>query len=115
MSRTDEELVRDALDHIEILKSHLAKAGVDDAVVADAVNMRLAATIESLAQTSEAFRRNHFGDEWQLMKATRNRISHGYSFVSQDIIFMTIANRLPGLEATLRAALVEGFSREGDL
>lgn len=65
MSRTDEELVRDALDHIEILKSHLAKAGVDDAVVADAVNMR-------------------------------------------------IANRLPDLEATLRTALVEGFTEEGN-
>ena len=107
MSRSDEELVRDALEHIEILKMHLARGDMEQIVIADAVNMRLSAAIESISQTSPEFRDSFFTDEWQLMKATRNRISHGYSFVDQDIIRKTIVNRLPRVEATLRTALSE--------
>jgi uncharacterized protein with HEPN domain len=107
MSRGDQELVRDALDHIEILKSHLEHGGLEQILVADAVNMRLSAAIESLSQTTTGFREKYFAEEWQLMKATRNRISHGYSFVDQSIIQLTIVNRLPGMEDQLRAALAE--------
>ena len=107
MSRTDEELVRDALDHIEILKSHLTRSDLEQVIVADAVNMRLSAAIESLSQTTLEFRAQYFEEDWKLMKATRNRISHGYSFVDQSIIQQTIVNRLPGLEAQLRTALTE--------
>ena len=107
MSRTDDELVRDALDHIEILKSHLSRNDLEQAIVADAVNMRLSAAIESLSQTTPEFRAKYFAKEWKLMKATRNRTSHGYSFVDQSIISNTILNRLPGVEAQLRTAVSE--------
>ena len=107
MSRSDEELVKDALDHIEILKSHLTRSDLEQLIIADAVNMRLSAAIESLSQTTPEFRAESFADDWKLMKATRNRISHGYSFVDQSIIQQTIVNRLPGLEAQLRTALAE--------
>ena len=107
MSRTDKELVLDALDHIQILKSHLTRSDLEQVIIADAVNMRLSAAIESLAQTSPEFRAQYFAEEWKLMKATRNRISHGYTFVDQSIIQQTVVNRLPGLEQQLRTALVE--------
>lgn len=107
MSRSDEELVKDALDHIEILKSHLTRSDLEQLIIADAVNMRLSAAIESLSQTTPEFRAEYFAEDWKLMKATRNRISHGYSFVDQSIIQQTIVNRLPGLEAQLRTALAE--------
>ncbi len=52
MSRTDEELIRDALDHIEALKRHLTRGDLDDETVADAVSLRLAAAIEAVAEAS---------------------------------------------------------------
>lgn len=105
MSRSDEELVRDALEHIAVLKSHLERGSMDDLVIADAVNMRLSAAIESLSQASPELRDNYFAEDWKLMWATRNRISHGYSFVDQSLIQLTVVIRLPGLEERLRSAL----------
>ncbi len=107
MSRSDQELVRDALDHIDVLKGHLTQGNLSDITIADAVNMRLSAAIETLAQTTPELREKYFGAEWQLMWATRNRISHSYSFVDVEIIQKTVENRLPHLEAQLRAALSE--------
>ena len=105
MSRTDEELIRDALDHIDILNHHLTLGTMAEPIIADAVCMRLAASIESLSQTSSEFRENLFVEEWRLMKATRNLISHGYSFVDPMVIRDTVEKDLPGVEAKLRSAL----------
>lgn len=63
MSRTDEELVRDALDHVEILKRHLDRGGIADEIVADAVSLRLSAAIEAVSETTAEFRDRTFGDD----------------------------------------------------
>ena len=97
--------MRYALEHISILKLHLERGTLEDLVITDAVNMRLSAAIESLSHTTPEFRESHFGEDWKLMRATRNRISHGYSFVDQSLIELTIMNRLPVLEQRLRSAL----------
>jgi uncharacterized protein with HEPN domain len=105
VSRSDEELVRDALEHISVLQSHLERGSLDNVLIADAVNMRLSAAIESLSQASPELRDTYFAEDWKLMWATRNRISHGYAFVDQSLIRLTLVNRLPGLEQRLRSAL----------
>ena len=107
MSRTDEELVRDALDHIEMLNHHLSQGSIEEPIISDAVCMRLSASIESISQTSAEFRDRYFAEQWHLMKATRNLISHGYFFVDNEVIRDTVAKDLPGLEAKLRTALSE--------
>lgn len=104
MSRSDAELVADALEHIDILKRHLNAQVGDVLLVADAISMRLAAAIEAISQTTPEFRDAYFGEVWHLMWATRNRISHGYVFVDQQLIALTVSNRLPEFEAQLRAA-----------
>jgi len=81
MSRSDRELLQDASAHLLILRGHLGARGLDDQTVADAVSLRLAAAIESLAQCSDDVRTRLFGDDWPLMWATRNRIAHGYAFI----------------------------------
>ncbi len=107
MSRTDEELVRDALDHIEILNHHLTQGTMEEPIISDAVCLRLSASIESISQTSAEFRDRYFVEQWHLMKATRNLISHGYSFVDNEVIRDTVVKDLPGVEAKLRTALSE--------
>ena len=70
MSRTDDELIRDALAHIEVLKRHLTRGELADETVADAVSLRLAATIEAIAEASPELRERAFSDEWKIIWST---------------------------------------------
>ena len=105
MSRTDEELVRDALNHLEMLKYHLTKGPFEDPTVSDAVNMRLAAALETISQTSTVLRDTYFSDDWRHMKSMRNRISHGYALLDHDVVQGTIEGDVPYFETQLRQAL----------
>lgn len=64
MSRSDRELVTDALTHLAMLAEHLRRGDLTDSTVADGVCLRLAAALDALAATSEAFRVQTFGDDW---------------------------------------------------
>lgn len=105
MSRSDKELVRDALDHLEMLAHHLSRTGIADVTVADAVSLRLAAAIEAISETSTEFREKTFGDDWKIIWATRNRIAHGYAHVDLRIIQSTVEQDIPDFERKLRASL----------
>lgn len=107
MSRTDRDLLRDALHHVAVLREHLNRTDLSDDTVADAVAMRLAAMIEALARTSDDLRERTFGDQWPLMWATRNRIAHGYVHVDMSIIQQTVDLDLPDIELHIRAELAE--------
>ena len=105
MSRSDDELVQDALDHIDVLKRHLARGDLADETIADAVSLRLASAIEAVSETSSEFREQHFGDDWKIIWATRNRIAHGYAYIDLAMIRGTVENDLPEFEKLLRATL----------
>lgn len=102
MSRSDEELIIEAREHLKVLRQHLSAAGLEDQTIADAVSLRLAAAIEAVNQCSEDRRMRMFGEDWVLMWATRNRIAHGYAFVDLSIIESTVAEDLPLFEARLQ-------------
>lgn len=108
MSRSDEELINDAREHLRVLRQHMASTGLDDQTVADAVSMRLAAAIEAVGQCSEERRTRMFGQDWVLMWATRNRIAHGYAFVDLSIVESTVAEDLPLFEARLQGEIDDG-------
>lgn len=105
MSRSDEELVRDALDHINVLKRHLTRGDLSDETVSDAVSLRLAAAIEAISGTTLEFRDRHFGDDWNIIWATRNRIAHGYASIDLELVRATIEQDLPVFEKRLRSAV----------
>lgn len=105
MSRTDRELVRDALDHLAVLRRHAGRADLSDETVADAVSLRLAAAIESLSTTSVELRERCFAAEWKVMWATRNRIAHGYAYIDLPTITNTVIRDVPELERILTAEL----------
>lgn len=111
MSRTDRQLLADALDHLAILNRHLARSDLDDQTVADAVSLRLATAIEAVAGIDRDTRDGAFGDDWPLVWSTRNRIVHGYAIIDRDLIAATIANDLPEFEAAIRRLL--GDSAQG--
>lgn len=102
MSVSDTDLAVDALHHLTVLRDHLTRGDLSDAVIADAVCLRLAAAIDSLARGSERLRTQVCGDEWHVVWATRNRIVHGYVDVDMNIVRLTVDSDLPGLERSLR-------------
>jgi uncharacterized protein with HEPN domain len=108
VSRTDAELVADALEHLRVLRQHLGKSTLDDQTVADAVSLRLAAAIESVSATSHDLRHRVFGDDWRAIWATRNRIAHGYAFIDVGIIRATVEKDLAAFETALRNELDRG-------
>ena len=56
MTRTDDELVHDALDHLRVLRLHIGRADLADQTVADAVSLRLASAGDSFfASPSSGF------------------------------------------------------------
>jgi uncharacterized protein with HEPN domain len=86
-----------------MLHHHLERSDLGDETVADAVSLRLAAAIESLAAASQDLRERVFGDSWPSVWATRNRIAHGYAHVDLAIIRLTIETDLPDVERALKA------------
>lgn len=105
MSRSDRELVSDALAHLTVLAQHRARGDLSDSTVADAVCLRLAAALDALAATSEKFRSQTFGDDWYVMRSTRNRIAHGYISIDLNLISATVENDIPELVKQLTVAL----------
>jgi uncharacterized protein with HEPN domain len=106
VSRSDQELVADALTHLSVMRTHLTRGDLDDQTVADAVCLRLAAAIEAVASGSDALRTGTFGDDWALMWATRNRIAHGYAHIDFSIVTATVERDAPWFEDRLQQAAI---------
>jgi len=83
VSRTDREVSQDALDHLSVLRAHLARGDLGDQTIADAVSLRLAAAIEAIAQGSDDLRERLFQKEWHIAWAARNRIVHSYTHIDR--------------------------------
>jgi len=96
VSRTQEEVLRDALVHFEMTQSY-ADRDLEDQLVIDAICMRLSAGIETLATLDAETRDALFGSDWPLMWGMRNRIAHGYLLVDADIIRETLLKDVPGI------------------
>lgn len=81
MSRKPEEVLRDALAHLQTMQAY-AEHDLNDQLVIDAACMRLSAAIEVLATLEPDVRNQLFGADWPLMWGMRNRIAHGYLLVT---------------------------------
>lgn len=106
-SRTEREILADALEHLEVMQGHAAEHDLDGQLVIDAICMRLSAGIEALAALAPASRANLFADQWVLMWGMRNRIAHGYLLIDRAIIEQTLRDDIPPIVERLRAALAE--------
>lgn len=102
MKRTDSELAAEALFHLEVIRRHLQLPAVDHELIADAVSLRLASVVETLARMSEPVREELFGTEWAQMRGLRNRIAHGYFDIDYKVVLATAQDRLPAIERSLR-------------
>ena len=106
MTRTPEEVLREAQTHFALMVQH-ARGNLDDQLVIDAICMRLSAGVEALARLDTATRDRLFGDAWPLMWGMRNRIAHGYLLVDTDIVRRTLEHDFPPILTCIEAALTD--------
>lgn len=104
MTRSQGELLADALAHLERIRAY-AEGDLSEQVVIDAICMRLSAGIEVLARLTPDSLERLFGDSWPYMWGMRNRIAHGYLLVNSDIVRQTVEEDLPPIIAAIRAEL----------
>lgn len=104
MTRTRDEVLRDALAHLTMTQDY-ATRDLDDQLVIDAICMRLSAGLETLATLNASDRQALFGDTWPLMWGMRNRIAHGYLLVDSAIIRQTLHEDIPDILGRIRRRL----------
>ncbi len=108
MSRSEQEVMREALAHVELTRAH-AHGDVMDQMVVDAVCMRLSAGVEVLNRLDPSAREGLFGESWPLMWGMRNRIAHGYLLVEPATIRRTLVTDMPAIVAQIHRALAGGL------
>jgi len=58
-----------------------------------------------IARLYPAFCDNHPQLPWKQMRGMRNRMAHGYFDINLEIVWETISNNLPELDAAIRAVI----------
>ena len=106
MTRSDHEVLQEALTHFDLMLHH-AQSDVTDQLVIDAVCMRLSAGLEVLDRLDPVVRDGMFGDNWPLMWGMRNRIAHGYLLVEPRVIRSTLDSDIPAIIVQIRQRLAE--------
>lgn len=104
--RSDAELLSETLTHLDLARQH-GSGDLASQLVIDAVSLRLAAAIDTLAALQDGTRDQYFGPTWAVMKGMRNRIVHGYLLVDPQIVARTVEQDVPDLIARVRAVLSE--------
>ena len=104
MTRSDHEVLQEALTHFGLMLQH-AQDDVTDQLVIDAVCMRLSAGLEVLNRLDPDVRDGLFGDNWPLMWGMRNRIAHGYLLVEPGVIRSTLDTDIPAIIVQMHKGL----------
>lgn len=98
--RSRSEILTEAREHFQRCVTYVSY-GADEAIVVDAVSLRLSAGIDALRHLDETELSALFGEDWPRMRGMRNRIAHGYGGVEASIVVRTVETRLPSIIATL--------------
>ncbi|WP_353066960.1 HepT-like ribonuclease domain-containing protein [Arcanobacterium hippocoleae] len=94
MSRTAEECLKDALLHIAKIERYTKRNLNDDAIL-DAIALRIASLVDTLAGLPEPMRDEMFPGVWNAMRGLRNRVAHGYQAVNPEVLKLTARLDIP--------------------
>jgi uncharacterized protein with HEPN domain len=93
--RKDSQHLDDALEHLRVLRDHLNRGSLDDALIRDAVCHRLEVAIDAVAKVNQDLLDAEVPD-WPKIVGMRNMLAHQYADLDQEILQNTIDNRLDG-------------------
>ena len=108
MSRTTEDLLREALVHFDAAASYVRSEHQDRALVLDAMTMRLYAGLETLTRLPEGIADRLFTDAWADMRGLRNRIAHGYGGLDLVRLRTTVTREMADAIDAMRRELDRG-------
>jgi uncharacterized protein YutE (UPF0331/DUF86 family) len=94
--RKDSQHLGDALEHPRVLRDHLTRGSLDDALIRDAVCHRLEVAIDAVAKVNQDLLDAEVPDDWPKIVGMRNMLAHQYADLDQEILQNTIDNRLDG-------------------
>ena len=106
--RSDNERLRDILEHADLIASHLpaSREDLEQDVVLNAALVRWVGIIgEAAARLSDSFRTSHPAVPWGAIAGMRNHLVHGYFAVDADLLWIAVTVEIPDLAQTVRSWL----------
>lgn len=106
--RSDEERLRDIVDHADLISSHLPTSRDDlekDVVLTAALVRWVGIVGEAAARVSDSFRMSHPNVPWVAIAGMRNHLVHGYFAIDTDVLWVAVTVEIPGLAHTVRSWL----------
>lgn len=101
MSRRDGERLRDILDAIEAIRSHVARGGLSDGLVFDAVRVRLIEIGEAIKAISTELLDTEPDHPWSDIARMRDRLAHRYFDTNHGHVTGAVEHDLKPLEAAV--------------
>lgn len=105
MSRRDDERLEDVIDAAEAIASHLARGGLDDGLVFDAVRVRLIEIGEAVKDIDPDVLAGEPEIPWGDVAGMRDHLAHRYFDTADSVVAATVDQDLPRLLAAARRLL----------
>jgi uncharacterized protein with HEPN domain len=102
VSRRDDERLADVLASAEAIGSHLARGGLDDGLVFDAVRVRLIEIGEAVKDIDPALLTAEPDIPWRDIAGMRDHLAHRYFDTAHSIVQATVDEDLAPLAAAGR-------------
>jgi len=103
MSRHDRQRLEDILAAIDAIRAHLTRGELSDALVFDAVRVRLIEIGEAVKALPAELLASEPDLPWAQTAGTRDRLAHRYFDSSHAILAATVKHDLPELERATRS------------
>jgi uncharacterized protein with HEPN domain len=102
VSRRDGERLQDILDAIEAIYSHVARGGLSDGLVFDAVRVRLIEIGEAIKAISTELLDTEPGHPWSDIARMRDRLAHRYFDTNHSHVSAAVEHDLAPLKAAVQ-------------
>ena len=107
MSRSDFDLLSDIANAISAIRSHLTHGPPSEALIMDAVAMRLLEIGEAVKSLSEPSTAAEPSVKWPQIARMRDRLAHHYFATHPEIIQSTIDKDLDPLDSAVARMLAQ--------
>lgn len=101
MSRRDGERLQDIVDAIDAIRSHVARGGLSDGLVFDAVRVRLIEIGEAMKAISTELLDTEPGHPWSDIARMRDRLAHRYFDTNHGHVTAAVEHDLEPLKAAV--------------
>lgn len=101
MTRVDGDRLDDIVAAIGAIRSHVARGGLGDDLVLDAVRVRLIEIGEAVKALSEELLATEPAIPWKQIAQMRDRLAHRYFMTSREVVQQTVDEDLDELGAAV--------------